>query len=273
MNKTIPKTKTALITGANRGIGLAIAKGLSESGNIRVLAAARKAKDADTAVRHIGHGSIAVSIDLSVPEDAAAQAKAIQAEHGPIDILVNNAGILIPGSGLGVSVSDFSQTLTVNAVAPFALINALGPGMKNRGWGRIVNVSSGWGSFEEGMSGPTAYAISKATLNAITLLLPNLLDVLSRLTLHAPAGYGHAWAARRQHIQLRKVRIHPYGWPHCRAAAQPAGSSGTGGLSIGRKAGSFKNKAGLFKTKTSTCIIILTTARINRDKTTIVKPS
>ena len=186
MHKATSKTRTALVTGANRGIGIAIAKGLSANENILVLAAARKANDAETAVRDIGNGSIAVKIDLSVPEDAATQAKAIEADHGPIDILVNNAGVLIPGSGLDVSISDFTQTLTVNAVAPFALIGALGPGMKDRGWGRIVNVSSGWGSFEEGISGPTAYSISKATLNAITLAFAKTLGRAVKINAACP---------------------------------------------------------------------------------------
>jgi NAD(P)-dependent dehydrogenase (short-subunit alcohol dehydrogenase family) len=186
MTKVTSKTKTAIVTGANRGIGLAIAKGLSENENIRVLAAARKVKDAVAAVRDIGKCSIAVKIDLSVPEDAAAQAKAIEAEHGPIDILVNNAGILIPGSGLNVSISDLTKTLTVNAIAPFALISALGAGMKDRGWGRIVNVSSGWGSFEEGISGPTAYSISKATLNAITLAFAKTLGHAVKINAACP---------------------------------------------------------------------------------------
>ncbi|MEO1000763.1 MAG: SDR family NAD(P)-dependent oxidoreductase [Pseudomonadota bacterium] len=64
---------------------------------------------------------------------------------------------------------ELSATLAVNTVAPAALIGALGPGMAARGWGRIVNVSSGWGSFDEGLGGPAAYAISKAALNAVTV--------------------------------------------------------------------------------------------------------
>ena len=186
MNKATAKTRTTLVTGANRGIGLAIAKGLSANETIRVLAAARKVNDAETAIKEIGRDSIAVEMDLTEPEDAALQAKAIEARHGPIDILVNNAGILIPGSGLDVSISDFTHTLTVNAVAPFALINALGPGMKDRGWGRIVNVSSGWGSFEEGISGPTAYSISKATLNAITLAFAKTLGRTVKINAACP---------------------------------------------------------------------------------------
>lgn len=160
--------KRALVTGANRGIGLAIAKGLAARGDIHVLAAARKSADADAAAETIGSGTVGVALDLSDPEDAAARTKTIEADYGPIDILVNNAGILTPGDGLNIGIADLTQSLAVNAVAPFSLIQILGPAMKARGWGRIVNVSSGWGSFDEGLAGPAAYSISKATLNAVT---------------------------------------------------------------------------------------------------------
>ena len=63
--------------------------------------------------------------------------------------------------------------MQVNFLAPLQLIRQLVPGMSTRGYGRIVNVSSGWGSFAEGLSGPAAYSISKAALNALTLSLAN----------------------------------------------------------------------------------------------------
>lgn len=162
--------RTALVTGANRGIGLAIAKGLAARGDIRVLAASRTADGAMSAGAEIADAGVGVVLDLSDPVAAEASVASIATQHGPIDILVNNAAILAPGSGLTPRVSDVGHSLAVNSVAPFALTRALGPGMKRRGWGRIVNVSSGWGSFDEGMGGPSAYAISKAALNAVTFV-------------------------------------------------------------------------------------------------------
>jgi NAD(P)-dependent dehydrogenase (short-subunit alcohol dehydrogenase family) len=161
--------RTALVTGANRGIGLAIAKGLAARGDIRILAAARNADEAETAAGEIGAEAVGVKLELSDPAQAGKRALEIEVEHGPIDILVNNAGILIPGDALSVSPEDFLKSLMVNAASPFALVNALGPGMKERGWGRIVNMSSGWGSFDEGLGGPAAYSVSKAALNAVTV--------------------------------------------------------------------------------------------------------
>ncbi len=161
--------RTALVTGANRGIGKAIAGALAEQDDIRLLAAARRGEDAAQAAKEIGHGAAGVALDLSDPHAVAARARGIETEHGPVDILVNNAGILINGDAVEVDLADVGQSITVNALSPLALIQVLGVGMKKRGWGRIVNVSSGWGSFGEGLSGPAAYAISKATLNAVTL--------------------------------------------------------------------------------------------------------
>ena len=163
------KRRIALVTGANRGIGLSIATALAAKEGIHVLAAARRDADAEAAAGRIGGGAVAVTLDLSEPERAAERARDIEGDHGPIDILVNNAGILIPGSGLDIETADLRESLVVNTIAPFALIRELGPGMRSRGWGRIVNVSSGLGSFDEGLSGPAAYTISKAALNAVTL--------------------------------------------------------------------------------------------------------
>ena len=163
------QVRTALVTGANRGIGFAIAQGLAHRNNVRVLLAARTAEKADKAAIKVGRGTIGVELDLSDPRAAGERIREIETSNGPIDILVNNAGILTPGGALDISTSNLTESISINALAPFALIRAVGPGMKTRGWGRIANVSSGWGSFEDGLTGPAAYSISKATLNAITL--------------------------------------------------------------------------------------------------------
>jgi NAD(P)-dependent dehydrogenase (short-subunit alcohol dehydrogenase family) len=66
------------------------------------------------------------------------------------------------------------------------LIQVFGPAMKARGWGRIVNVSSGWGSFDEGLAGPAAYSISKATLNAVTFTFAPVLGPTVKINAVCP---------------------------------------------------------------------------------------
>ncbi len=162
--------RTALVTGANRGIGLAIAEGLAAQ-RIRVLAAARSEESAQEAAAGIGAGAIGVELPLDDPLEVERQARRITDAHGPVDILVNNAGILADGRGLEATTADLIESLMINAASPFALIRMLGEAMKARGWGRIVNLSSGWGSFDEGLRGPLAYSVSKAALNAITFAM------------------------------------------------------------------------------------------------------
>ncbi|CAN5328473.1 SDR family NAD(P)-dependent oxidoreductase [soil metagenome] len=165
----IGSRKTALVTGANRGIGFAVANGLAARGNIKVILAARRAEDAEAASKAVSGEVVGVVLELSEPREITRMARRIDAEHGPIDILVNNAGVLKSGDALEATTQDLIESLMVNTVAPFALTRSLGPAMKNRGWGRIVNVSSGLGSFDDGLAGPAAYAISKAALNAVTV--------------------------------------------------------------------------------------------------------
>lgn len=161
--------RTALVTGANRGIGLATAQALGALG-IKTLAGSRILADGQAAVQGMANVT-AVALDLGDAATQARQTAAIVQAHGPIDILVNNAGVLDEGTVLGVSDQDWARGMRVNAQAPFELIRALVPGMVQRGWGRVVNVSSGWGSMSDGLGGPAAYSIPKATLNALTLCL------------------------------------------------------------------------------------------------------
>ncbi|MEM9055837.1 MAG: SDR family NAD(P)-dependent oxidoreductase [Pseudomonadota bacterium] len=161
--------RTALVTGANRGIGLEIARGLIDVDGLRVLTAARSADDASKTAHALGGGAVGVELDLSNPGTALTAAAAIQAEHGPVDVLVNNAAVLHGGDAIDAPLDDVLDAMAVNALAPLALIQVFGAAMRERGWGRIVNLSSGWGSFAEGLEGPAPYSISKAALNAVTV--------------------------------------------------------------------------------------------------------
>jgi hypothetical protein len=91
----------------------------------------------------------------------------LRARRGRADV-VNNAGILETVPFLGDN-DNFARSMQVMVHAPFELMRAVIPGMAARGHGRIVNVSSGWGSFAEGLNGGGAYGIAKAALNALTL--------------------------------------------------------------------------------------------------------
>ncbi len=153
--------RTALVTGANRGIGLAIASGLVDAG-LEVIVAARDPAAASAVARPLG----ARHVQLDV-RDRGSIAAAL-AECGDVDVLVNNAGILRPGRLLD-NATGFAESLAVMVQGPYLLIRALAPGMVRRDYGRIVNLSSGWGSFAEGIGGPSGYGVAKAAVNALTV--------------------------------------------------------------------------------------------------------
>ena len=163
--------KTALVTGANRGIGLAIVAGLAKHPDIKVLLGSRNLHNGEKSAAGIKGNVVAVELDLSDQAQLQKQYATIVAAHGAVDILVNNAGVLKEGNLLELSEEAFQSSLRINFLAAFDLIRLAVPGMIKRRHGRIVNVSSGWGSFAEGLTGPAAYSISKAALNALTLSL------------------------------------------------------------------------------------------------------
>ena len=164
------KRKTALVTGGNRGIGLAIVQGLAALG-YRVLLGSRKVVSGEEAASGIRGDVIPVPLDLTHRETLKGQVGTLLENHPSIDVLVNNAGILEQGSLLEVKEEKFDQSMRVNFEAPFDLVRMIVPGMFQRKYGRVVNLSSGWGSFGEGLNGPAAYSVSKAALNALTLAL------------------------------------------------------------------------------------------------------
>lgn len=162
------RKRTALVTGANRGIGLEIARGLARR-EIHVLAGARDVDRARVAVAAIDGPATGVALDLSEPGVVSEAAAQLAEQYGPIDILVNNAGVLVDDDFEDLSLADFVHSLQVHLIAAFELIQVLGPPMHERGFGRIVNMSSGWAAFAQDMGGPPAYAVSKAALNALTV--------------------------------------------------------------------------------------------------------
>ena len=159
-----PERPTALVTGGNRGIGRAIAEGLVARG-FRVVIGVRDLEAGRAVAEAIG--AQAVRIDVARIDSVGAAVDKI----GGVDVLVNNAGVLIDSNMLE-DPGAFHMSVDVMFRGPFELIRACVPHMAAQGWGRIVNVSSGWGSFGEGLEGPGGYGVAKAALNALTKALP-----------------------------------------------------------------------------------------------------
>jgi len=161
--------RTALVTGGNRGIGFAICKGLAEEYGMKTLLGSRQLEAGQAAAGELKGEARAVELDLEDRSTLRAQVDRIREEHPKIDVLANNGGILEEGGALSVSEAAFERSLRVNLLGAFDLMRWLIPSMEKTGYGRIVNVSSGWGSMSEGLGGPAAYSVSKAALNAMTL--------------------------------------------------------------------------------------------------------
>jgi 3-oxoacyl-[acyl-carrier protein] reductase len=161
-------TRTALVTGASRGIGKACVEALASAGH-RITLAARsldRLEEAASAVRAAGGEAFVIEIDLSKPESIAnGISKAIK-EFGRIDILVNNGGITKDGLAVRMKQADWELVLQTNLSGSFYAIQQVLPGMMRERWGRIVNISSVVG--EMGNPGQANYVASKAGLIGLT---------------------------------------------------------------------------------------------------------
>jgi NAD(P)-dependent dehydrogenase (short-subunit alcohol dehydrogenase family) len=170
--------RTALVTGGNRGIGLAICEGLVDRG-LTVVLGSRDEANGEAAARPLRDdgGTVRVEqIDVAEPDSIDACAERLAADGVAVDVLVNNAGIYPEADALDATLDQLDRAWTVNTRGPWLLVKKFVPGMVERGYGRVVNVSSGSGSFGEGLDHDHApYAASKSALNALTLTLDDAL--------------------------------------------------------------------------------------------------
>ena len=157
--------KVALVTGANSGIGLAIAEALASAG-AKVVLVARRASELEAAAKRIGPQAAALPCDLADRRslfDCAAKAPSF---FGAPDILVNAAGVNIRRPMLELTEADWDSTIRINLEAPFFLAQKLAPAMIARRWGRILNISSLQSVRAFNNSGP--YGASKGGIAQLT---------------------------------------------------------------------------------------------------------
>ncbi|MGO8762897.1 MAG: SDR family NAD(P)-dependent oxidoreductase [Desulfobaccales bacterium] len=161
--------KVALVTGASRGIGRAIAIALAEAGAavaVNYLGRDAAAQETCEAIRRGGARALAVKADVSRAEAVVQMHAVIELNLGPVDILVNNAGIANATPLAEITEADWDEMLAVNLKSAFLVTQRVLPGMRSRGWGRIIMLSS-VAAQTGGITGPH-YAASKAGLLGLT---------------------------------------------------------------------------------------------------------
>lgn len=163
--------RVALVTGAGRGIGRAIALGLAEHG-ADIICLSRTGAEVEAtaqAVRDLGRQAIAVTADITAKEQIDAAVAQSIAHFGKIDILVNNAGMNIRTPALEVKEQDWETVVTTNLKGPFLITQAVGRHMCEAGYGRVINIASVAG--EVALRTGVAYGASKAGLLHMTRVL------------------------------------------------------------------------------------------------------
>lgn len=188
--------KVAIVTGGGTGIGAAVVRRLAARG-VRCVVNYASSRDQAEALAS-GVGGIAVAAD--VVDDAAcrALAAAANAAFGGIDYLVNNAGRtkFADHEDLdALSAEDFVDIYRLNTIAPFQMIRACAPAMRDAGHGAVVNVASVAGIFGNGSS--VAYAASKGALVTMTKSLARALAPAIRVNAVAPGYVGTGWFEKR----------------------------------------------------------------------------
>ena len=167
--------RIALVTGANRGIGLEVCRQLAAQGYTVILGARDQRKGAQAAAPLIERGLpiTARPLDVTSPESIAALAAEVEQRYGRLDVLVNNAAILYD-TWQRVSDADLAvvhEALETNTIGPWRMCQAFLPLLRRSDHGRIVNVSSEAGSLASIGAGTPAYNVSKTALNALTRML------------------------------------------------------------------------------------------------------
>jgi 3-oxoacyl-[acyl-carrier protein] reductase len=161
--------RVALVTGASRGIGAAIARTLAEAGAdvaVNYRSSADRAEALAAELRGLGRRAVTVAADVSKADAVAGMVQAINALLGGVDILVNNAGIALIRTIDDLTEADFDETIAVNLKSAFLCTQAVLPHMRAQGWGRIINISSGAARGAGGVG--LHYNASKAGMEGLT---------------------------------------------------------------------------------------------------------
>lgn len=168
--------KIALVTGANRGIGLEISKQLAEKGFHVILTSRNKSKGINVAKKLLAKNLDVEYFLLDVTKEKSIKdlLTFLKKKYNHLDVLVNNAGVLLDRkeskstSVFDVDLSTIKKTLETNTYGPLLLCKYLIPLMKKNNYGRIVNISSGMGQLTDMFGGYPGYRLSKVSLNAVT---------------------------------------------------------------------------------------------------------
>jgi NAD(P)-dependent dehydrogenase (short-subunit alcohol dehydrogenase family) len=163
-----------LVSGGNRGIGFEACRTLLSRG-ATVLLGSRKLAEGERAAKELSKAGAAIPVALDVADEksVAALSARILKDFGALDVLVNNAGVYLDEQHGALSVSEdvIEKTLQTNLLGAWRLARAFAPAMIEKKRGRIVNVSSGLGAMSSMAGGTPSYRVSKAALNALTLVL------------------------------------------------------------------------------------------------------
>jgi len=225
--------KTAVVTGASRGIGHAVARVFAQAGADLALVA-RSQEPLETLakqIREMGRRALVCPLDVTNWEGIPATMDRIREEYGRIDILVNNAGVWHKGFVDDLTVESWDRMFDTNVKSAFLFCQAVAPIMRQQRWGRIINMGS-LAAFTTGLVGAGDYAASKAALHTFTKSLARDLgpDGITANVIAQPSpmrsrssGWSAwfrcaAWASRRTSPMRRSI------WPRRRPATSPGPS-------------------------------------------------
>ena len=164
--------RVALVTGGSRGLGKEITQALAEAG-AQVAVVSRNQEDCQAVAADIqtatGSTCRGYGCDVTVPEQVSGTVDQIIADFGQIDIVINNAGLNIRGAIDELSVEEFEQVQSINVTGPWLVCRAVAPHMKERGYGRVINIGSALSIIV--LADRTPYATSKGAVLQLTRTL------------------------------------------------------------------------------------------------------
>ncbi len=192
------KDGVAIVTGGGTGIGAAVVRRLAARGVRCVINYASSRDDAEALAAEVGNGAIAVQADIAEDAQCRALAQAAVDAFGRIDFLVNNAGrtkFAAHEDLDALEAEDFVHIYRLNTIAPFQMVRACAPHLRQSDMGAVVNVASVAGVF--GIGSSVAYAASKGALITMTKSLARVLAPAIRVNAVAPGYVGTGWFEKR----------------------------------------------------------------------------